>query len=90
MANLQIKGVDDVFYARIKALADSQNRSISQQVLFLIKDYLAKDKAIRKAKTPAQALLELTGSWADTRDADEILADLKTDRTNSRRLSKGF
>lgn len=90
MANLQIKGVDDVFYARIKALADSQNRSISQQVLFLIKDYLAKDKAIRKVKPPAQALLELIGSWADTRDADEILGDLKTDRTNSRRLSKGF
>ena len=33
MANLQIKGMDDDLYAQLKALAASENRSVSQQVL---------------------------------------------------------
>jgi len=40
MANLQIKNMDDDFYKKIKALADAENRSVSQQVIFLVKDYL--------------------------------------------------
>ncbi len=90
MANLQIKGIKDEFYAQIKALADSENRSISQQVLFLIKEYIAKEKSIKKTNTPAQVLLELTGSWADTKKAEEIVAELKRNRKNSNKLSEGF
>jgi hypothetical protein len=90
MANLQIKGIKDEFYAQIKALADSENRSISQQVLYLIKEYIVKEKSIKKTKTPAQVLLELTGSWADTKNAEEIISDLKTNRKNSKKLSEGF
>jgi len=30
MANLQIKNINEAFYGQIKALADSENRSISQ------------------------------------------------------------
>jgi hypothetical protein len=36
MANLQIKGIDDDLYAQIKSLAVSENRSVSQQILFLV------------------------------------------------------
>ncbi|MBW2326748.1 MAG: hypothetical protein JRF45_09750 [Deltaproteobacteria bacterium] len=90
MANLQIKGIKDEFYAQIKALADSENRSISQQVLFLIKEYIAKEKSIKKTNTPAQVLLELTGSWGDTQKAEEIVSELKRNRKNSNKLSEGF
>ncbi|NOY68510.1 MAG: hypothetical protein GXP53_03330 [Deltaproteobacteria bacterium] len=90
MANLQIKGIQDEFYAQIKALADSENRSISQQVLYLIRGYLAREKSIKKIKTPAQVLLDLTGSWADNRDAEKIINDIKKNRINSNKLSEGF
>jgi hypothetical protein len=90
MANLQIKGLDDALYAQIKELAASENRSISQQVLFLIKRYLATKTQFLSAKTPAQILLELSGSWEDTRESDEIISQIKNARINSNKLTKGF
>jgi hypothetical protein len=90
MANLQIKNIDEAFYGRIKALADSENRSISQQVLYLLKGYLAGGKMTGAAKPPAQVLLDLGGSWQDDRDPGEIIDDIKRDRLNSKKLSGGF
>ncbi len=50
MANLQIKGIDNAIYEELKKLAAAENRSISQQALFLIKDYLAKKQRVRDAE----------------------------------------
>ncbi len=85
MANLQIKGMNDDFYAEIKELAGAENRSVSQQILFITKEYLAKKKQVQSARTTAQILLDLAGAWDDPRTADEIIADLKQSRTNSTR-----
>lgn len=82
MANLQIKGMSDDFYAQIKALAGSENRSVSQQILFMTKEYLLKRQQVQAAKLPAQALLELSGAWKDGKTADEIIKDLKRARKN--------
>ncbi len=90
MANLQIKGIDDSLYKQIKDLASLENRSISQQVLFLIKTHLAKKKHIMKTKSPAQALLELSGSWLDDKSSEEIINEIKSARKSSKKLSKGF
>ncbi len=90
MANLQIKGVDDALYAQLKALAASENRSVSQQVLFLLKIYLAKKHQIQETKTPAQVLLELSGSWDDTRTARQVIDELKSGRRNSEKLKRGL
>ncbi len=90
MANLQIKGMDDNLYADLKDLAASENRSISQQVLYLIKGYLGRKHQFQKIKTPAQVLLELAGSWEDVRSSEKIIKDLKNSRINSQKLSKGF
>ncbi len=90
MANLQIKGIDDSFYTEIKALAASENRSVSQEVLYLLKDYLAKGKQIKKNKTPAQVLLELSGSWIDLKSEEELVQEIKKNRVNSKKLSEGF
>ena len=35
---------------------------------------------ITNQKTPAQVLLELSGSWEDDRTAEQIIADLKQSR----------
>jgi len=90
MANLKIKGIDDDLYAELKSLAVSGNRSVSQQVVFLLKDYLAKRYRLRKTKTPAQVLLELCGSWEDDRSAEQIVQELKNARKSSRKLAKGL
>ena len=90
MANLQIKGIDDALYSQIKMMALKENRSISQQVLFLVKTYMAKKPYVDSAKTPAQMLLDLSGSWADSRDPDQIIAELKNARKNSKKFKGGF
>jgi len=90
MANLQIKGVNDQLYEEIKKVAEAENRSVSQQVLFLIRDYLAKRKGLTSLRSPAQVLLELAGSWEDDRGPREIVAEIKAARRNSKKLRKGF
>ena len=90
MANLQIKGIKDELYAQIKNLAASQNRSISQQVLFLIKEHISKKKHLNSIKTPAQVLLELSGSWEDNRKSEDIVKEIKRARKNSKKLKQGF
>lgn len=90
MANLQIKGIDSELYEELKKLAAEENRSVSQQTLFLIKDYLAKRQHVRQLKTPAQILLDLSGSWKDDQDAETIIARVKRVRKNSKKLKEGF
>ncbi len=90
MANLQIKGIDDAVYEELKKLAAAENRSVSQQTLFLIKDYLAKRHCVRILKTPVQALLELAGSWEGEESAEEIITKIKKARRSSTQLKEGF
>lgn len=90
MANLQIKGIEDDLYKKIKEIAASENRSVSQQVLFLIRKYISRRGAIQSTKPPAQVLLELSGSWEDNRGADKIISEIKRGRKNSKKLKKGF
>ena len=90
MANLQIKGIEEDLYKRLKEMAASENRSVSQQVLFLIKEYMAKKAFSKSIKLPAQVLLELSGSWEDTREAEQIIDEIKQARKNSAKLDKGF
>ncbi len=90
MANLQIKGVQDELYERIKAAAAAENRSVSQQVLFLLREYLAKRKVRQTSKTSAEALLDLSGSWEDERQAPEIVSEIRKARRASRKLTEGL
>jgi hypothetical protein len=90
MANLQIKGVHDELYEEIKKVAEAENRSVSQQVLFLIKDFLARRRELKTLRWPADVLLELSGSWEDDREPGVIVAEIKAARKNSKKLRKGF
>jgi len=90
MANLQIKNIDEGLYHQIKLLAAGENRSVSQQVLFLIRNHLARKGRLQTEETAAQVLLDLAGSWEDLRTAKQIVADLKTARRSSIKLSAGL
>jgi hypothetical protein len=90
MANLQIKGIDETLYSQIKKLASAENRSVSQQIIFLAREYLVKRKGFQASKSPAQVLLELSGSWVDKRTPELIIKGIKRARKNSKKLRKGF
>ena len=90
MANLQIKGINDNLHAQIKALAAAENRSVSQQLLHLIKAYLNSPSRVQQLRSPAQALLDLSGGWEDERDSEEIIREIKKGRKNSKKLSTGL
>lgn len=90
MANLQIKGINEDLYIEIKKLAADENRSVSQQVVFLLKQYLAGKKFIQAHKSQAQVLLALSGSWHDDRESDQIIDEIRQARKTSVKLKKGF
>ena len=90
MANLQIKGMEDELYRELKRMAAEENRSVSQQALFLVKEYLARKRHMRALKTPAQILLDLSGSWEDDRNSVKIITQIKKARRNSKKLKGGF
>ena len=90
MANLQIKGIQEELYAEIKKLAAAENRSVSQQVVFLLREYVATRKFIQAQKSPAQVLLALAGSWQDDRAAEKIIDEIRKARKNSVRLKEGL
>jgi len=86
MANLQIKGVDEDFYQDLKRMAAAGHRSVSGTVLAAIKEYLAKQAEVDRAKAPGEVLLSLSGSWDDDRPAEKIVAEIRASRRNSRRV----
>lgn len=90
MANLQIKGIEDDLYEEIKKMAAADNRSVSQQILFLVKSYMSKKARWDAVKSPAEVLIDLHGSWQDEREADQIIDQVKKARKNSKSLTKGF
>jgi len=80
MANLQIKGIDENIYAHIKKMAAAENRSPSQQILFIANKYMTGKGGEYSEKMPVQTLLELAGSWDDDRSAEAILSEIKMSR----------
>ena len=90
MANLQVKGIDDALYQELKQLAADENRSVSQQVLFLIRTSLARKRRPQQRDSAVQTLLSLAGSWEDHRTADEIICDIKEKRRSSNKLAEGM
>lgn len=79
MPNLQIKGIDEDLYQGIKRVAAQENRSLSQQVLYLIRQCLL-NRRFKAPQTPAETLLSLAGSWSDDRDAADIVQELRSSR----------
>ena len=86
MATLQVKGLDDRLYEALRARAAMDNRSVSQEVVVMIREFLS-----RPTQDPAQATrtaLELAGSWQDERTAAQIASDLRKARRSGRRFRK--
>ena len=86
MAILQVKGIDDRLYAALGARAAADKRSISQEVVFMIEEFLSRSPSDQRAATASA--LELAGSWDDDRSAGQIAADLRKARRSGKRFRK--
>ena len=86
MATLQVKGMDDRLYKAIGVRAAADKRSISQEVVFIIEEYLSRSAGDQRATT--SAALELAGSWEDERVPRQIASDLRKARRTGKRFGK--
>lgn len=84
MATLQVRGMDDALYRALAARAAQDNRSISQQVVVIIRDFLAGPG--RSTREATEAFLQLSGSWTDERPASEIADEIQGARRSGRRV----
>ena len=81
MAVLQVSNMADELYGALGKRAALDNRSISQEVIEIIKTYLATP---RNHRCGDEEVLKMAGSWDDSRPADEIVSLLRQERTNRR------
>ena len=86
MAILQVRDIDDRIYENLKRISGENRRSISQEVIHIIETYLSEPHIIRKNST--EEFLNLSGSWGDDRAAEEIISEIKKNRTTNRRFGK--
>jgi plasmid stability protein len=86
MANLQVKGIDDDLYRALKARARLDNRSVSQEVVMMIEEFLARGGGFDRR--PAAALLDIAGTWIDDRTAEQISADVRRARKARKKPKK--
>ena len=85
MANLQVRDIDDGLYESLRERAKRQRRSISQEVVLILEKYLARPDAFDV--NPTDEFLELAGSWSDERESDEIVNDIRKNRSSSPRFA---
>jgi plasmid stability protein len=86
MATLQVRDIDDRVYNELKQRAKRKHRSLSQEVVQIIEDYLS--KPIGGSKTQSDMLLELSGSWAGPESAEQLIQSVRKNRTESKRFRK--
>ena len=84
MATLQVRSIDDQLYQALGRRASMENRSISQEVVAILKEYLSTPRA--KQQEATAAFLELAGTWQDERMPQEIADDIRADRRSGRRF----
>ena len=84
VATLQVRDVDDRLYESLKKLAVHEKRSISQEVIHIIETFMANPHLHKVDYT--DEFLNLSGSWEDDRSAEEIVRDIKSSRSVSRRF----
>jgi plasmid stability protein len=81
MANLKIKDIDDRLYQALKSKAKSKHRSINQEVLRIIEDYLNHPEDSEKNAT--EQFLALSWNSCDEESADDLIRSIKKDRTEN-------
>jgi len=85
MATLQVRSMDDQLYEALGKMAAREQRSISQQVIVILKEHLA--QPMRHANA-TEDFLALCATWKDDRSAEEIVRDIRASRQSERRFQE--
>ena len=88
MATLQVRSMDDQLYRALGAHAAMDNRSISQEVVAIVKDYLS--RAASRQQDMTDQFLQLCGSWQDDRAEDEIASEIRNARVQADKCFEEF
>jgi plasmid stability protein len=87
MANLQIKNMNDQLYKALAKRAELDNRSISQEVVNIIKQYLAGTTSL---EGQSKGLMELAGAWKGRESAEDMVKELRKVRKSRKRHKNVF
>ena len=83
MATLQVRSIDEKLYKALGQRAARENRSISQEVISILKHYLSSPKQLHNSA--ASDFLHMCGTWADDRPADKIVDEILESRNDEDR-----
>lgn len=83
MAILQVRDLDNGVYGALKHLAAAEKRSLSQEVTFILEEYIKTPKSTCPAQT--EAFLSLSGAFADE-SAEKLISSIWKSRKNSPRF----
>ena len=86
MATLQVRDIDDKLYEALKIKASIERRSLSQEVIKIIEDFLSLTTYEKKDAT--EEFLKLSGAWQDNRSEKDIVEDIRASRKNSPRFGE--
>lgn len=81
MAILQVRTMDDDLYEALGRRAAMDNRSISQEVIAIVKDFLSKPAVSPSADEEG---LKLAGGWVDEHSAEDIAGSIRSARRTGR------
>jgi len=85
MATLQVRSIDDQLYEALGRMAARDHRSISQQVIAILKEHLS--QPARKANA-TEDFLSLCSTWKDERTAEEIVREIRANRKSRTRFKE--
>lgn len=78
MATLQVKGMDPALYEALKARAKRDCRTVSQEVTYIVQQFLSRPGYSPREST--DAFIAMAGTWEDGRSAEEIVKELRASR----------
>jgi len=84
MANLQVKDIDDNLYKALKIRAKNMRRSVSQEVIRLVEEYLSQPEETRIDST--KQFLSLTWESDQGESAKNLISQIKKDRKDSEKF----
>lgn len=85
MATLQVRSIDDQLYEALGKLAARDHRSISQEVVAILKEHLSQPVR-HTAATTTEEFLSLCGTWQEDRSAEEIAEEIRAHRQSVTRF----
>jgi plasmid stability protein len=86
MATLQVRSIDEQLYKALGRRAAMDNRSISQEVITMLKAYLSSSTLQHTNST--NDFLELCGTWQDAKDEREIVKEIRESRRSDKRFGE--